>query len=56
MAAGATDVSAVVREVALVSCASEWPERAASIAEARLTDEAPVVRRQAALIATGGTR
>jgi HEAT repeat protein len=56
VAAGAGDPSSVVREISLVSCASEWPERAASIAEARLTDEAPVVRRQAALIATGGTR
>ena len=50
--AGIADQSAVVREASLVSCWLLSPERARSLAEARLTDEAPVVRRQAALIST----
>ncbi|MFZ5468426.1 MAG: Npt1/Npt2 family nucleotide transporter [Myxococcota bacterium] len=48
-----TDANAVVRETALLSIARTAPERAATLAEARLTDEAPVVRQQAALITTG---
>jgi HEAT repeat protein len=47
-----TDPDAVVREMALLGCARARPrEVVAAIAEARLTDEAPAVRRQAALIA-----
>ena len=49
------DSSPVVREIALISLARAAPERAATLAEARLTDDAPVVRRQAALIATRRT-
>ena len=39
-------------EISLVCLAQLAPDRAAAIAEARLTDEAPIVRRQAALITT----
>jgi AAA family ATP:ADP antiporter len=52
VADAANDPNAVVREISLVSCVKASPERAAAIAEAHLTDEAPAVRRQAALIAT----
>ncbi|HYX92378.1 MAG TPA: HEAT repeat domain-containing protein, partial [Myxococcaceae bacterium] len=48
-----TDPSPVVREVALLGCARSKPrEVVVAIAETRLADEAPAVRRQAALIAT----
>lgn len=46
------DPHPVVREVALLCLAEAAPEVAGPLAEAKLTDEAPVVRRQAALIAT----
>ncbi|MHB8874768.1 MAG: HEAT repeat domain-containing protein, partial [Myxococcaceae bacterium] len=49
---GSSDASAVVREIALTSLAVAAPDQAWAIAESRLTDEAPAVRRQAALIAT----
>jgi AAA family ATP:ADP antiporter len=52
MLAGAQDVNAVVREISLVSLDLAAPERARAIAEERLRDEAPAVRRQAALIAS----
>lgn len=45
-----SDASSFVREIALVSLGSCAPARAALLAEARLTDEAPIVRQQAALI------
>lgn len=48
------DVSPFVREAALLCAASALPEQAAPLAEARLTDEAPSVRRQAARITGGG--
>ncbi len=49
------DPSPIVREVALLCTLRTSPERAREIAEAGLRDEAPVVRRQAAAIAAGGT-
>jgi hypothetical protein len=52
VADASADPSPVVREVSLICCLQAAPERAVAMAEARLTDEAPVVRRQAALIAT----
>ncbi len=52
MLAGAYDVNAIVREISLVSLGVAAPERARAIAEERLRDEAPAVRRQAALIAS----
>jgi AAA family ATP:ADP antiporter len=51
LAAGG-DPSSVVREIALTSLAFAAPEQAEALAESHLTDEAPAVRRQAALIAT----
>ncbi|MBI3183855.1 MAG: HEAT repeat domain-containing protein [Myxococcales bacterium] len=52
--ASSSDPSAFVREIALIGLAQSVPEqeRVRAIAEAKLTDEAPIVRRQAALIAT----
>jgi hypothetical protein len=47
---GVADISAVVRELALVALDRKAPERAAHLAEQMLRDEAPTVRRQAALI------
>ena len=44
------DPSAVVRELALVSLDHRAPARAGSIAEQRLCDDSPQVRKQAALI------
>lgn len=44
------DPSAVVRELALVSLDARAPERAVPLAEQKLRDDAPMVRRQAALI------
>lgn len=52
MATGAGDTSPVVREISLVVLDQRSPERAGEIAEKRLRDEAPVVRRQAALISS----
>ncbi|MBK7863260.1 MAG: MFS transporter [Archangiaceae bacterium] len=50
--AGATDHNPIVREISLVSLEKAAPDRVVRIAESRLRDEAPVVRQQAALIAT----
>jgi AAA family ATP:ADP antiporter len=50
MVSSVSDVSPIVREIALVSLSARSPSRAASLAEGRLADEAPVVRQQAALI------
>ncbi len=44
------DSSPVVREIGLVSLARRHPERARPLAQDRLSDEAPFVRQQAALI------
>ncbi len=44
------DASPVVREIGLVSLARRHPERARPLAQDRLSDEAPFVRQQAALI------
>ncbi|MBX5482504.1 MAG: MFS transporter [Myxococcaceae bacterium] len=44
--------SPVVREIALLSLSRLWPQKAAALAEAALGDEALVVRRQAARMAT----
>lgn len=52
MLAGSHDASAIVREISLVSLDAAAPARARQIAEERLRDEAPAVRRQAALIAS----
>ena len=52
LTSGAGDQNAIVRESALVALARAAPLRAREIAEACLRDEAPVVRRQAALIST----
>lgn len=52
MAHGSGDSSAVVREISLVVLDKRAPELAWEIAERRLRDEAPVVRRQAALISS----
>jgi HEAT repeat protein len=49
---GSGDANPIVREIALVSLGKAAPEQAARVAEGRLRDEAPVVRQQAALIAT----
>ncbi len=49
---GVGDASPIVREISLVSLEQAAPEQAARAAESRLRDEAPVVRQQAALIAT----
>jgi HEAT repeat protein len=49
---GAADTNPIVREISLVSLGKASPEQAARVAESRLRDEAPVVRQQAALIAT----
>ncbi|MCC6333464.1 MAG: HEAT repeat domain-containing protein [Myxococcales bacterium] len=46
------DTSAVVRELALVSLDAKAPGRAGPLAEQKLRDDAPQVRRQAALIAS----
>jgi HEAT repeat protein len=47
-----SDPSPLVREVALLGCVrAKPPEVVVAIAESRLTDEAPAVRRQAALLA-----
>lgn len=48
----AADSSPVVREMALVTLERTAPERAAALAEEKLRDDAPVVRRQAALISS----
>lgn len=47
---GVSDPSAVVRELALVALDGKAPERAGPLAEQKLRDDAPMVRRQAALI------
>ena len=52
MAHGSGDTSAVVREISLLVLDQRAPDRAWEIAEKRLRDEAPVVRRQAALISS----
>jgi ATP/ADP translocase/HEAT repeat protein len=52
MVASSNDASPVVREISLVALAQTAPDQVAAIAEARLTDEAPVVRQCAALIST----
>lgn len=52
LASSTADQNAVVRESALVALARAAPMRAREIAESRLRDEAPVVRRQAAIITT----
>lgn len=52
LAPAVSDASAVVREIALVTLSAIDLESAAKLAEKHLTDEAPVVRRQAALIST----
>ena len=52
VALGATDTSSVVREISLVVLEQRAPERAWEIAEKRLRDDEPVVRRQAALISS----
>ncbi|MBL8952715.1 MAG: MFS transporter [Myxococcaceae bacterium] len=49
---GVADTNPIVREISLVSLEQTSPEQAARAAESRLRDEAPVVRQQAALIAT----
>jgi AAA family ATP:ADP antiporter len=49
---GVNDLSAVVREISLVVLEQSSPERASVLAEKRLRDEEPVVRRQAALISS----
>jgi AAA family ATP:ADP antiporter len=49
---GAGDHNAIVREISLVSLERAAPDQVVRIAEGRLRDEAPVVRQQAALIAT----
>jgi HEAT repeat protein len=41
------DANAIVREVALLGCLTAAPEQVRSLATQRLSDEAPVVRRQA---------
>ncbi len=48
----ANDQNPIVREISLVALARTSPERVRDVAESHLTDEAPIVRRQAALIAT----
>lgn len=50
LGAAVNDASPVVREIALVSLESRAPTRAHELAETRLKDDAPNVRRQAALI------
>lgn len=55
LAGGVADPSAFVREIALVSLEAAAPQRAAGLAEARLRDEAPMVRQQAALITSRQT-
>ncbi len=52
LAASVTDSQPVVREIALVLLEKASPDRAVVVAEKYLTDEAPSVRQQAALIAT----
>jgi HEAT repeat protein len=51
---GVADVSPVVREIALVSLDRKSPLLAAALIEGRLKDEAPLVRRQAALLSARG--
>jgi HEAT repeat protein len=51
MLEAASDASPVVREAALVALSYVAPEQAAAVASAKLSDEAPVVRKQAALFA-----
>lgn len=53
IAAGAADVSPVVREIALLSCARLSPDRARALADARRADEAPFVRQRAEQILRG---
>lgn len=48
---GLGDPSPVVRETALLGCLRAKPQEVGAIAEAHLSDEAPAVRRQAALLA-----
>jgi len=50
IAASVADPSPIVREIALVSLSTRAPARARALAETRLSDEAPSVRQQAALI------
>ncbi|HVE83356.1 MAG TPA: HEAT repeat domain-containing protein, partial [Myxococcales bacterium] len=50
---GVADASAVVREVALLSCLKLAPERAPALASSRKEDDAPFVRRRAELILKG---
>jgi hypothetical protein len=50
--AASDDASPLVREIALTSLASAAPDQVGPVAEECLTDVAPTVRRQAALIAT----
>jgi HEAT repeat protein len=52
LASSTADQNPVVRESALVALSRAAPMRAREIAESRLRDEAPVVRRQAAIITT----
>ncbi len=56
MAASVGDQSPIVREIALVSLSVRAPARAATLAESRLSDEAPIVRQQAALITAASAR
>ncbi len=49
---GSGDANAIVREISLVSLDKILPDEAVRVAEGRLRDDAPVVRQQAALIAT----
>jgi hypothetical protein len=46
------DVSPVVREAALIALSQVAPEQVGAVASAKLSDEAPVVRKQAALFAS----
>ncbi len=51
LAHSVADAHPVVREIALVSLERKAPARAAPLIEARLKDDAPLVRRQAAVLA-----
>jgi hypothetical protein len=50
IARAVSDVSPVVREIALLSLSAHAPERAKELAESRLQDDAPFVRARAVLI------
>ncbi len=52
----ASDASAIVREISLVSLGARSPTRAKSVAETFLTDDAPIIRQQAALLISAGTK